>query len=176
MLSYSCQRLIGLKQMAVLSVESPRHWDAAVPSMIYAYHNTVHSSTGYTPHFLLFGWQPIDIRVPLVFQQRSDHSDIDSFLTDRACMFANARAALERARDAMIKQRKASNNAHHYKVGQQVKISTRVLRPRLGQNAIPVRKLDPQFLGPFTVTALLGPKNSIYRSSGRLRGQQCVQL
>jgi transposase InsO family protein len=67
--------------------KSPETRDKHLPSLLYAYNNTVHSSTGYTPHFLLFGWQPIDLRVPIAFQQHSDHSDIDSFLSSCAVTF-----------------------------------------------------------------------------------------
>ena len=56
----------------------------------------------------------------------------------------------------MIAQRKASVNAHVYAVGHKVKISTRVLRP--SQAAEPNRKMAPLYLGPYTVTKLLGPK------------------
>ena len=107
-----------------------------------------------TPHFLLYGWQPIDLRVPLAFQTESKHSDIDSFLSSRVAVFASTRTAMERARKAMIAQRDASANAHEYKVGDQVKISTRVLHPKDGQ----YKKFQPRFIGPFAVSRLLGPK------------------
>jgi hypothetical protein len=47
--------------------KNPSHWDTEVSSSVNAYNNTVLSATGYTPHFLLFGWQPIDLRVPIAF-------------------------------------------------------------------------------------------------------------
>jgi hypothetical protein len=127
-----------------------------MPSLMYAYNNTVHSSTGYTPHVLLFGWNPIDLRVPICFQTSSLHPDIDAYLSSRAATFQLARAALERARKAMIAQRKASAHAHVYSVGDQVKISSRVLKPctSAGSKA----KMKPLFIGPFEITRLLGPK------------------
>jgi hypothetical protein len=30
-------------------------WEECLPSVLYAYHNSVHSYTGFTPHQLLFG-------------------------------------------------------------------------------------------------------------------------
>jgi hypothetical protein len=133
---------------------SRRTWDLEVPALLYAYHNTVHSATGYTPHHLLFGWNSIDL--PSTFQTASEHPDIDSFFSARASMFSKARGALEHTRQAMINNRNASANAHVYEVGQIVKISTRVLRP--SQAAEPVRKMAPLYLGPFEVTALLGQR------------------
>jgi hypothetical protein len=108
--------------------DSPKRWDKDLAALLFAYSNTVHSSTGYAPHFLLSGWQPIDLRVPLAFQAHSNHPDIDSFLSSRAASFASARTALEPARKAMIAQRNAPANAHQYSVGDHVKISTAVLQ------------------------------------------------
>ena len=137
--------------------KSPRTWDVEIPSLLYAYHNTVHTSTGYTPHYLLFGWLPTDLRVPLAFQTASEHPDIDAYLSQRATEFANARHALERHRTAMIAQRKASVNAHVYAVGHKVRISTRVLRP--SQAAEPNRKMAPLYLGPCLLYTSPSPRD-----------------
>lgn len=51
------------------------NWEECIPSVLYACHNTVHSSTGFTPHHLLFGWTPQDLRVPFVAAELND-SDI----------------------------------------------------------------------------------------------------
>jgi hypothetical protein len=45
-----------------------------LPTVVYAYDTTVHSATGFTPHFLLYGWQPTDIHVSLMFQNPSTDS------------------------------------------------------------------------------------------------------
>jgi hypothetical protein len=39
-------------------------WEDCIPSVLYAYHNTIHSATGYTPYQMLRGWTPQDLRVP----------------------------------------------------------------------------------------------------------------
>jgi hypothetical protein len=65
----------------------------------------------------------------MLFQASSPHPDIDAFLSSRAATFEYACAAMERARKTMTSQRKASANAHVYSIGDQVKISTRVLKP-----------------------------------------------
>jgi hypothetical protein len=64
---------------------------------------------------------------------------------------------MERARKAMISQRKASANAHFYSIGDQFKTSTRVLKPceSPGSKA----KMQQLHIGPFEVTCLLGPKS-----------------
>jgi hypothetical protein len=82
-----------------------------LPTVVYDYNNTVHSATGFTPHFLLFGWHPTDICVPLVFQQPSLHPNIDLYPSQRAGAFTAAQAALEKARSVMIAARGASLKA-----------------------------------------------------------------
>jgi hypothetical protein len=128
-------------------------WPAHIPAVVYAYNNTVHSSTGYTPHRLLFGWCPRDIRAPLSCV-RSEYADVESILTRYKTDFAKAKVSLEQARQRMIKAAKASPNAFEYKVGDLVKISTRTLEPQAPDSQ--VKKLQPKYLGPFTVTALVG--------------------
>jgi hypothetical protein len=59
-------------------------WALHIPALLYAYHNTVHSATGFTPHRLLFGWCPRDIRAPLLSPEASSGDpDIDKWLHDR---------------------------------------------------------------------------------------------
>ncbi|GFN84507.1 hypothetical protein PoB_001101300 [Plakobranchus ocellatus] len=41
-----------------LSHESPTEWNRFVPAALFAYRNQVHSSTGFSPLFLLFGRAP----------------------------------------------------------------------------------------------------------------------
>jgi hypothetical protein len=54
-------------------------WEEAIPASLYACHSTVHTATGYTPHHLLFGWQPHDLRVPLTLFPASEPPDVDAF-------------------------------------------------------------------------------------------------
>jgi hypothetical protein len=53
-------------------------WEEAIPAALYAYHNTVHTATGYTPHHLFLGWQPRDLRVPLTLLPASAYPDVDA--------------------------------------------------------------------------------------------------
>jgi RNase H-like domain found in reverse transcriptase/Integrase zinc binding domain/Integrase core domain len=137
---------------------NPYHsdWEAQVPAVLYAYRNTVHSATGFTPHYLLFGWEPTDLRVPLsAFPHPSSHPDIGAFLGRRAEEFKLAQRNIEHARQAMISARKASANAHTYAENDLVKVSTRVLRPKPVSTQVP--KLQPSWVGPFKVLESIGP-------------------
>jgi hypothetical protein len=56
---------------------------------------------------------------------------------------------MEAARDAMIRAHKASTSPHEYRVGDKVKVSTRVLPIRCTSTTS--LKLHPKYIGPFTV-------------------------
>ena len=50
--------------IAKLISEDQRTWDLAIPHALAAYRASIHSSTGFTPNFLVFGREnraPIDI-------------------------------------------------------------------------------------------------------------------
>ena len=102
-------------------------WTEGIPALRYAYHNTVHTATGYTPHFLLHGWAPRDVRAPLAHFEPSEHPAVDAWLAQRAKHFASATSRLERARTRMIAAQNASAESHKYCKGDLVKVSTRVL-------------------------------------------------
>ena len=47
-----------LDMLATLVEEKKADWKSYVPSMVHAYNATKSDSTGYSPHFLMFGWHP----------------------------------------------------------------------------------------------------------------------
>lgn len=130
-------------------------WEELIPSLLYAYHNTTHSATGYSPHQLLFGWSPRDLRNPMLALSQHDNVDIDAWLKQRSHMLAEGQHAIEQARKAMIQAHKAPANAPVFKEGDIVKISAQFLRVRPVDKQ--VRKLLPKFVGPFTISEVVGP-------------------
>ena len=141
-------------QMLRCFVDRHTGWPQHIPALLYAYHNTSHSATGYTPHSPLFGWSPRDLRAPLCTSATCGDSDIEQRLHDRKPGFKQAQLSLDAARDAMIRAHKAAAIPTEYKVGDRVKVST---------NALPVRcpstvseKLQPKYIGPFTVLSVDG--------------------
>jgi hypothetical protein len=61
-----------------------------IPIALYAYHNTIHTATGCTPHHFLDGWQPRDLCVPLTLLPVSEHPDLDAGLEERARQMRSA--------------------------------------------------------------------------------------
>jgi hypothetical protein len=91
-------------------------WPRHIPSLVYAYNNNVHcSSTEFTPHRLLFGWCPRDIRAPLQSVHTID-CDVDTILSRCKTDFVKAKLSLEQARQRMIKAARGSPNEREYKM------------------------------------------------------------
>ena len=79
------------------------NWEDILPSLLYAYHNTIHSATGYTPHRLLFGWTPRDLRVPMLSACAPAFPEVEEWLLQRHDELRKAGLSLEAARAAMIR-------------------------------------------------------------------------
>ena len=84
--------------------DNHKDWSEHIPALLYAYHNTVHTATSYTPHMVLFGWSPRDLRAPLFAGQFEDSAvdsgaaDINVWQRDRAHALRKAQVSLESAR------------------------------------------------------------------------------
>jgi transposase InsO family protein len=147
-----------LQMLRAFVSDNQRNWSEHIPALLYAYHNTIHTATGFTPHTILFGWNPRDIRAPLLSGVHDDHdlnsgdSDIDAWLKSRAHALRKAQVSLEHAREAMIRAQKASDKPHVYKVGDLVKISTDALPLRIEASQKP--KLMPKYIGPLLVVSV----------------------
>jgi transposase InsO family protein len=72
--------------LTTLEPEKKRRWPDFLPSMVYYYNCTPHSSTGISPYYLFFGKDPVlpvDLSLGLVLKddQVSNHEPVDQWLT-----------------------------------------------------------------------------------------------
>jgi hypothetical protein len=102
--------LLELLRRAVNQCHS--NWEGVIPAFLYAYHSTVYTADGYTPHHLLFGWTPRDIRAPLPVLPSSDDPDLDAWLESRKEQLQSAQLSLHDAGNVMLAARKASAPAY----------------------------------------------------------------
>ena len=47
-----------LRMLRTLHEEQKSDWKSYIPSLVHAYNATKHDSTGFAPHYLMFGWHP----------------------------------------------------------------------------------------------------------------------
>ena len=47
-----------IKMIGTLQDHQKSDWKSYIPALVQAYNSTKHESTGYAPHFLMFGWNP----------------------------------------------------------------------------------------------------------------------
>jgi transposase InsO family protein len=131
-----------------------KDWENYLGMITFAYNSSVHPSTGNTPFYLIYGYQP---KTPLDLA-----TDIDSApttvlqrLDELKQALAAARSTLAEVRDKATAQANKHRRDLEFAVGQEVLLSTENI-------AFPVElapKLIPRYIGPFKVTKRIGDVN-----------------
>jgi Chromo (CHRromatin Organisation MOdifier) domain len=136
-------------------------WQAYLSLMEFAYNDSVHTGTGFTPFFLEYGVDPV---TPLALinkaglQQQTEGPKGKIHAAVYTCTriqqsLQEAKAAIQRAQ---TKQQKAIDKRHsgvQFQVGDQVMLATRHLYlPWAGSS----RKLRQPWVGPFSILSMKG--------------------
>lgn len=124
-------------------------WEDLLPLVAFAINNSKSASTGETPFFLNYGTHPVTPNTLL---------PIDSPIPALNSLFSALESTLQQVKDmlkaAQDRQRTYSDQhrlSHTFESGQKVLLSTRNLRFQVG-----VKKTTPKFIGPFTISAMVG--------------------
>ena len=154
-------------------------WEDYLIYLQFAYNNSVHAQTGFTPFQLTLGQHP---RSPLdalisasqggadVFIDENDLVEPDGSTKSLAEALSSevisnllqARDKLQEAAHAFRLRHANACKPHSFKVGHQVLMSSENLKLKL-----PCRKLSPRFVGPFTITELKGTNAVRLELTGR---------
>ena len=154
-------------------------WDTILDEILFAYRTSRHTSSKFTPFFLMYGREaclPIELATEVNSSDSSDESmesfeeKIQQFLDIRKQVHDKARANIKKAQDNQKRQYDAKHNTNtHLKVGDKVLVENKRNDGRKGG------KLDVRFPGgPYEITEDLGKGRFRLRGSDGLIRKQVV--
>ena len=139
--------------------DHPSDWDQSIRKLCMAYNSSVHSATGFTPFFLMFGRQ-VRLPVDLMYGTSSpDSQSIPEYVKSlqhtlqEAHQLVREKCQAEHSRQKMLYDRRVHGKT--YQVGDMVLLHSCVI-PR-GK----CRKLHNPWTGPFRVEDIIG--ESVYK-------------
>jgi transposase InsO family protein len=163
-----------LKTMIKTATEnSDMEWDAVLPWLLYAYRSAIHSSTGYSPFFLMYGREPAG-PLDLVYskwigEENSGEVSVDEYVRQ---LCETIGVALEEAKDNQVEQ--ADIRADLYNQRHKVKqISFRPGDPVLIHLPVGGKPLVGKWQGPYPIHERVGKQTYIVRTPDkRLKKRQ----
>ena len=152
-------------------------WSAWLHILEFAYNNTLHSSTGASPNFLTYSFQPktpLDFLLPAETQEGKDHSyslnpAAKGFLETLAMHRDSAKRSIAKAQDEQsLQYNKGRRAVPEFKQGDRVLVNPHTLDwiDSKGTGA----KLKQRWIGPFEVTQVINPKVFRLRMSDKYLG------
>ena len=131
-------------------------WDQHIAAVEFAYNNSVHAGTGFTPFYLNYGQHP---RTPAsLLAPPSDpapNAAADAFISRLRTNVAAAQQNLQAAIDKQKVQADKHRRPLQFSVGDSVLLSTEHLNIQQPQTSS--AKLSARRVGPFTITAKYSP-------------------
>ncbi|XP_013913955.1 PREDICTED: transient receptor potential cation channel subfamily M member 8-like, partial [Thamnophis sirtalis] len=122
------------------------NWTKLLPFAEVAFNNTVHSSTGFTPFRIATGQDFSPMPEPTI-------PTIKEWMDTLQNIWPVVRLALQEAREAFkIQAEKKRMEPKPFHIGDRVYLSTKFLK-----SLQPLKKLGPNFIGPFPITRVINP-------------------
>ena len=147
-----------LNMLAKCIDEDQTNWSVKLPYVLMAYRSSVHESTGFTPHYLVFGHE---MSLPLDLMYRPPPSmtpiDVHNWVSQKEEAFRQAYELVRR--NATTQQRRRNNlyNKHvhgpKYKEGEHILLHYPVVQP--GKSP----KLSSPWRGPYEILKCLNDVN-----------------
>ena len=156
----SSERVIRTLQALLRAYVSPFQddWDQHLVAVEFAYNDSVHASTGFTPFHLNFGQSPrtpLSMLVTGVSKPKSTESAAQ-FIQRLAADVELAKQRIQQYKDDMKVYADQHRRDVTFKVGDQVMLSAAHLR-NMPKAEHAVRKLSQKFYGPFKITKVVSP-------------------
>lgn len=121
-------------------------WINKLPFVEFNYNNTINQSTGYSPFYLCYGYNPT---VPMFllqpYQQRSEVQSVDEWIELMKKTNESAKSNIQQAIQKQSQQANKHRKDMIFEEGDMVLLSTTNLKLRGS------RKLNPRFVGPFKI-------------------------
>ncbi|KAL3700980.1 hypothetical protein R1sor_019002 [Riccia sorocarpa] len=140
--------------LRAFTMEEQESWDNLLPLVEFAYNNSTNSSTSVSPFFLMYGEHPL---TPAALLGRSSLTPIttkveavNEFVNRIQEGVARAKTKLQIAQNRQKQYADLHRRHEEFEVGEKVWLSTTNLK------LIGCRKLNPRFIGPFTIKRRIG--------------------
>ncbi|KAL3701254.1 hypothetical protein R1sor_019276 [Riccia sorocarpa] len=140
--------------LRAFTMEGQESWDNLLPLVEFAYNNSTNSSTSVSPFFLMYGEHPL---TPAALLGRSSLTPIttkveavNEFVNRIQEGVARAKTKLQIAQNRQKQYADLHRRHEEFEVGEKVWLSTTNLK------LIGCRKLNPRFIGPFTIKRRIG--------------------
>ena len=143
--------VIGQTLRCLISEEKDRDWLKLLDTIEFVINSSPNVSTGYTPFFLNYGFNPVTPMDLLKGDETSNVESVSSFVERMRSVWAKAKKNLEKSVQAQSKYYDKRHKDIAFKVGDMVLLLTR----NLAVKNTPA-KLQKRFVGPFEVMERIG--------------------
>ena len=163
-------------RLRTLPPDQKRKWPEHIPELVYAYNCTPHSSTGYSPHYLFFGREPVlpvDHLLGLAASPSADSPQVEEWIAEHHSRLDDAFQRASQMTEKQALRRKGLNDQKATDVD--LPIGARVFirnRGTKGRNKIQ-DVWDPE---PHTVVRRLDTGGHTYVVQPLTGGQPCKTL
>lgn len=130
--------------------ENRETWHRYIPFFLFSYNNTVHSTTGFSPHSLIFGY---DIELPTTLSNSRPNYNYETYQQELQLQLKNA----QRRAKKMIEDRKAENKRRYddSKKCRNLKLKKNDLVLILNEKLPSHDKFEAKYRGPYRVEEVI---------------------
>lgn len=123
------------------------NWHKYTAFFTFSYNNTIHSSTGYAPHTLVFGY---DVELPTTIKNARPDYNYESYRHELLLQLKNAQ---KRAREMIVKRKEENKEHYDKKATDDLKLNKNDLV--LLYNDTKKNKFDNNYSGPYRVEEVI---------------------